>query len=189
MRKPAPVVLTGAALRLEPLSAAHAADLLAAAQDDEVWRWMPVRRPRTEEDVLEMVREHPGDPAWAVLHEGRAVGSTSYLDVDLTVAGLEVGWTWYSRALWKTAVNPGCKLLVLGHAFDDLAAQRVLLKTDADNARSRRAITRLGAHYDGTLRHHRRRPDGTVRDTAYFSILAPEWPGVRDQLRARLAQL
>lgn len=143
-------------------------------------------RPRTEDDVREMVRAHPGNPAWAVVHEGRAVGSTSYLDVDLGVGGLEVGWTWYSRALWKTVVNPECKLLVLGHAFEDLGAQRVLLKTDADNTRSRSALTRLGAHYDGTLRHSRRRPDGTVRDTAYFSILATEWPGVRDALRARL---
>ena len=186
MRAPAPVVLTGDVVRLVPLSPEHTADLLAAAQDDEIWRWMPVHRPRTEDDVHQMVRDHPGNPAWAVLHEGRAVGSTSFLDVDLGVGGLEVGWTWYSRALWNTTVNPECKLLVLGHAFDDLDAQRVLLKTDADNARSRSAISRLGAQYDGTLRHHRARPDGTVRDTAYFSILASEWPDVRDGLRSRL---
>ena len=186
MRAPAPVVLTGNVVRLEPLATAHASDLLAAAQDDEVWRWMPVHRPRTEDDLREMVLAHPGNPAWAVLHEGRAVGSTSFLDVDLSVGGLEVGWTWYARSVWKTAVNPDCKLLVLGHAFDDLGAQRVLLKTDAANARSRGAIEHLGAQYDGTLRHHRRRPDGTVRDTAYFSILAAEWPAVRDRLRSRL---
>lgn len=186
MREPAPVVLSGDVVRLEPLSQAHCADLFAAAQDEEVWEWLPLRRPRSEDDVREMVRRHPGTPAWAVLHEGHAIGSTSYLDVDLSVGGLEVGWTWYARPLWKTAVNPECKLLVLGHAFEDLGAERVLLKTDAGNARSRGAIERLGAQYDGTLRHNRRRPDGSVRDTAYFSILAAEWPGVRDRLRIRL---
>ena len=89
--------------------------------------------------------------------------------------------------LWATAVNPACTLLLLAHAFDALGAQRVTLKTDGRNARSQSAIRRLGAHYDGTLRHARLGPDGTVRDTAYFSILAAQSPAVRDGLEARLA--
>ena len=173
-------------MRLEPLGQQHVPDLLVAAADEEVWRWLPVERPREESDLRRLVREHRGTPAFAVLVDGRARGSTSYLDVDLSVGGLEIGWTWYARELWRTHVNPACKLLLLAHAFDDLGAERVTLKTDRLNTRSQSAIRRLGAAYDGTLRHSRRRPDGTVRDTAYFSILQAEWPAVRDGLEARL---
>ena len=187
VRPPEPVVLSGSGVRLEPLGAEHADDLAVAAQDDDVWRWLPVTRPRTADDVRALVAGHSGDLAFAVVVDGRAQGSTAYLDVDLEVGGLEIGWTWYAKALWATSVNPACKLLLLEHAFEDLGAERVTLKTDRLNARSQAAIRKLGAQYDGTLRHARRRPDGSVRDTAYFSILAAEWPGVRDGLRARLA--
>lgn len=186
MLAPAPVTLSGHGVRLEPLSPEHVPDLLAAAADDAVWRWMPVARPRTEHDVRQILATHPGTPAFAVLVDGRAQGSTSYLDVDLSVDGLEIGWTWYARSLWATTVNPACKLLLLQHAFDDLGAERVTLKTDGLNTRSQSAIRRLGASYDGTLRHHRLRADGTVRDTAYFSILLAEWPAVREGLLARV---
>lgn len=173
-------------MRLEPLAPAHAADLLLAADDDDVWRWLPATRPRSEQDVLRLIATHSGDAAWAVVVDGRTRGSTAYLDVDLVVGGLEIGWTWYAKPLWGTAVNPACKLLLLTHAFDDLGAERVTLKTDRENLRSQAAIRRLGASYDGTLRHHRRRPDGTVRDTAYFSILRTEWDAVRAGLLGRL---
>lgn len=187
MRSPEPVVLSGHGVRLEPLAIEHAPDLLLAAADDDIWRWLPAPRPRSEDDVRQLVRTHHGDLAFAVVVDGRAQGSTSYLDVDLAVGGVEIGWTWYARPLWATSVNPACKLLLLGHAFEELGAERVTLKTDALNARSRAAIARLGAAYDGTLRHHRQRPDGSVRDTAYYSILAPEWPVVRQDLQGRLA--
>ena len=179
-------MLSAHGVRLEPLTVAHAPDLLLAAADDEVWRWLPVARPRTEQDVRELVRTHRGDLAFAVVVDGRAQGSTSYLDVDLAVGGLEIGWTWYARPLWATWVNPACKLLLLEHAFEALDARRVTLKTDGLNTRSQAAIRKLGASYDGTLRHHRRRPDGSVRDTAFFSILAAEWPQVRAGLLARV---
>ena len=184
MRTPEPVVLEGHGVRLEPLSDAHVPDLLEAA-DDEVFRWLPAATPATEDDMRQILRTHPG-LAFAVVVDGRAQGSTSYLDVDLAVAGLEIGWTWYARPLWATGVNPACKLLLLQHAFDELGAQRVTLKTDGRNLRSQSAIRRLGAAYDGTLRHHRLRSDGSVRDTAHFSILAAEWPDVRAGLQARL---
>jgi RimJ/RimL family protein N-acetyltransferase len=187
VRTPEPVVLAGHGVALEALTCAHVPDLLAAAQDDDVWRWLPVPRPRTADDVRRLVETHPADLAFAVVVDGRAQGSTAYLDVDLSVGGLEIGWTWYARPLWATTVNPACKLLLLAHAFETLGAQRVTLKTDGLNARSQAAIRKLGAQHDGTLRHNRVRPDGTVRDTAYFSILAAEWPAVRDGLHARLA--
>lgn len=189
MRTPERVVLSRGAVRLEPLGPAHAADLTAAAADPAVWRWLSVPQPTSEQEMRAWVEGAVADPArvaWAVVVDGRAVGSTSYLDVDVAVEGLEIGWTWYGRAVWASHVNPTCKLLLLGHAFDGLGAQRVLFKTDARNTRSRSAIGRLGAQYDGTLRHSRLRADGTVRDSAYFSILASEWPAVRDGLLARL---
>lgn len=187
MRAPEPVVLAGHGVRLEPLGEQHVAELLRAAADDDVWRWLPAARPRSEADLRRLVEQHPGTPAFAVVVDGQAQGSTSYLDVDLSVAGLEIGWTWYARSLWATRVNPACKLLLLAHAFDVLGAERVTLKTDGRNTRSQSAIRRLGAVHDGTLRHHRLRADGSVRDTAFFSILATEWPAVRDGLQARLS--
>ena len=189
MRTPEPVLLERGDVRLEPLDSSHAADLTAAAADPEVWRWLSVPPPRSEPEMRAWVEAAVAEPrrvAWAVVVDRRAVGSTSYLDVDPAVEGLEIGWTWYGRSVWATHVNPTCKLLLLGEAFDDLAAQRVLFKLDALNTRSFRAVERLGARYDGTLRHHRLRADGSVRDSAYFSILAAEWPAVRDGLLARL---
>ena len=190
MRTPEPVVLTRGDVRLEPLSDAHVDDLLPAGRDADVWRYLSVPQPHDRSSMAAVVEAAVADPdriAWAVVVGGGAVGSTSYLDVDLAVEGLEVGWTWYARSVWATQVNPTCKLLLLGHAFDALGAQRVTLKLDARNARSFRAVERLGARYDGTLRHHKRRNDGTVRDSAYFSILAAEWPAVRQGLLARLS--
>ena len=189
MRSPERVVLEGHGVRLEPLARAHVPDLLPVAQDDDVWHFMSLPQPQDAASMAAVVdgaADDPGRVAWAVVVDGRAVGSTSYLDVDLAVSGLEIGWTWYAREVWATRVNPACKLLLLSHAFDDLRAQRVTLKLDARNTRSFRAVERLGARYDGTLRHHRLRADGTVRDSAYFSILAGEWPQVRAGLVARL---
>ena len=189
MHAPESTVLAHGRVRLEPLAPGHAPSLFATCADPAVWRWLAVPLPTSVADLEALVAGALADPsrlAWAVVVDGAAVGSTSYLDVDLSVGGLEVGWTWYSPSVWASSVNPTCKLLLLGQAFDELGADRVTLKTDALNARSRGAILRLGASYDGTLRHHRLRQDGSVRDTAYYSVLAAEWPSVRDGLRARL---
>ncbi|MCA1710288.1 MAG: GNAT family N-acetyltransferase [Actinobacteria bacterium] len=183
MRTPDRTVLTGTTVRLEPLGEEHVDDLLLAARDERIWAHTGPQ-PRTREAVL-AYREQPGRYPYAVVVDGRALGSTSYGDVNLAVEGLEIGWTWYSPAVWQTRVNPECKLLLLGHAFDQLGAQRVTLKTDALNARSRAAIAKLGARYEGTLRHHQQRPDGSVRDSAFFSLLAPEWPAAKATLLDR----
>jgi RimJ/RimL family protein N-acetyltransferase len=111
---------------------------------------------------------------------------SSYLEVSPADARLEIGFTAFTPDVWGTAVNPECKLLLLGHAFEDLRCGRVQLKTDIRNVRSQRAIDRLGARHEGVLRRYQRRADGTVRDTVLFSIVAEEWPAVRDGLRARL---
>jgi RimJ/RimL family protein N-acetyltransferase len=178
------VVLTRGRVRLEPWSTHHEEQLLVAAQGEDVWRWIPVPRV-TDLQGLHRFRDRPRDLCFVVVVDGVAAGSTSFLDVDVAVEGLEIGATWYRQDLWGSDVNPTCKLLLLGHAFEDLGVARVTLKTDALNTRSRAAIAKLGCAYDGTLRHAQLRADGSVRDTAYFSMLASEWPAARDVLVSR----
>src|SRR4051812_10342578 len=191
MDAPQPTTLAGTHVILSPLSAEHVPDLFEAGQYDEIWTGLPWPRPRTPDAMAQQVEHALSDPdrlPFAVLHDGRAVGTTSYMDIDLTVGGLEIGGTWYTPAVWAGPVNPECKLLLLSHAFETLGAQRVLFKTDALNSRSRAAILKLGTTYDGTLRHSKLRSDGTVRDSAYFSILLSEWPPARARLEARLSR-
>jgi RimJ/RimL family protein N-acetyltransferase len=116
---------------------------------------------------------------------GTVVGTTSLGDVDVVNERIHLGWTLYGSRWWGTAVNPECKLLLLGHAFD-LGFGRVKIQTDAVNARSQAAIARLGATREGVLRRHTRRADGSFRDTVVFSILRDEWPAVREGLERRL---
>ena len=118
---------------------------------------------------------------------GRAVGITTYRDVDERHRTLEIGGTWLGRPWWRTAINTEAKLLFLGHAFDALGANRVAIKTDIRNERSQAAIERLGAVREGVVRHQYIRPDGTLRDTVLYSVIPEEWPAVRAHLRARLA--
>jgi RimJ/RimL family protein N-acetyltransferase len=116
----------------------------------------------------------------------RVVGSTRYLEVDEANRTAEVGWTWYSSEVWATHVNPAAKLLLLQHAFEDWAAIRIQFKLDSRNERSEAAVRKLGAVYEGCLRSHRVRPDGTIRDSLVFSIISSEWPKVRAGLEDRL---
>jgi RimJ/RimL family protein N-acetyltransferase len=190
MRAPEPTTLVGKHVTLVPLGREHAEELFEAGRHDEVWTWLRFLPPRTVDDMAAQIEDALADPQrlpFAVIKDGRAIGSTSYGDIDLEVGGIEIGWTWYTPSVWATAVNPECKLLLLAHAFDELGAARVFLKTDGLNTRSQAAIRKLGARYDGTLRHHRLRADGSVRDSAYFSILAAEWPEVRAGLESRVA--
>ncbi len=116
------------------------------------------------------------------------VGSTRYLDIQLREQGVEIGWTWYTPKVWSTTINPEAKLLLLRHAFEDWGAIRVALKTDDRNVRSQAAIRKLGAQYEGTLRNHRIRSDGSIRHTIMFSIISDEWSTVRNRLMQRIAE-
>ncbi|MCX4582669.1 GNAT family N-acetyltransferase [Streptomyces sp. NBC_01481] len=194
-KTPQPVTLTGHHVRLEPLTTDHLSDLFAAGGgDDEVWRWQGGPTPHTEDELGHKLRELLKEAEqgrylpFAVIRceTGRAVGWTTYMDVDTENERLEIGWTWYGRAAWRTAVNTETKLLLLNHAFEELGMGRVQLKTDHRNERSQAAIARLGAQREGVLRRHKQRPDGTWRDSVYFSILADEWPGVKARLGDRL---
>ena len=196
-KMPQPTVLEGNHVRLEPLALTHVPDLYAAGGgDEEVWRWNPRMLPQTEEQMHDLVldalaHQSAGDyTCFAVVQResGRAVGSTSFMNVPQYDHSIEIGYTWYARSVWRTAVNTESKLLLLTHAFEELGFDRVMLKTDHLNVRSQQAIARLGATYEGTLRHQVIRRDGTWRDTVYFSILAEEWPDAKRALVARLAR-
>lgn len=191
--RPAPVTLKGRVVRLEPLEYAHEADLLVAAQHEEIWRWT-IAEPRTPELMHEYVatalRERDDGRAlpFAVRHRasGRVIGSTRYHGISKADRGIEIGWTWYAPEHWRSPVNTECKYLLLTHAFERLECIRVELKTDARNLRSQAAIGRLGAVEEGTLRSKVIMRDGHRRDSVYFSILDREWPGVKARLEGFL---
>ncbi|MEZ0114061.1 RimJ/RimL family protein N-acetyltransferase [Catenulispora sp. EB89] len=193
-KTPAPTTLTGSHIRLEPLTRGHLPDLFAAGgNDDAVWQWQGGPTPRTEEELGEKLDKLLADDefvAFAVIHlaGGRAVGWTTFLDISPVDERLEIGWTWYGSAYWRSPVNTEAKLLLLTHAFEDLGMGRVQWKTDHLNQRSQNAIARLGAQREGVLRRHRIRPDGTFRDSVYFSMLQDEWPAAKQRLTERLAR-
>ena len=193
-KTPAPITLTGSHIRLEPLTRGHLPDLFAAGgNDDAVWQWQGGPTPRTEEELgakLDTLLADGSLVAFAVilLATGRAIGWTTYLDISPADERLEIGWTWYGSAYWRSAVNTEAKLLLLTHAFEDLGMGRVQWKTDHLNQRSQNAIERLGAKREGVLRRHRMRPDGTFRDSVYFSMLKDEWPAAKQRLTERLAR-
>lgn len=190
-----PVTLAGRYARLEPLSEAHVSDLARAGADETIWRYMPYRLVTSEEKMRAWVREilsrqaRGTDLVFAVIHlaSGRAAGSTRYMDIQPAHRGLEIGGTWYGRDYQRTPVNTECKYLLLTHAFEHLGCLRVQLKTDLRNERSQRAIERIGALREGVLRDHMLMPDGYMRSSVYYSILAAEWPGVKAQLEEKLS--
>jgi RimJ/RimL family protein N-acetyltransferase len=189
-----PITLTGQVVRLEPLSQAHVPELTIAGRDESIWRYMLYGNVHTQEQMQAWVddilkrQKRGGDLPFAVIHleSGRAIGATRYLDIRPEHQSLEIGGTWYSVPYQHTAVNTECKYLLLQHAFEDLGCIRVQLKTDRLNERSQRAIERLGAIKEGVLRNHMIRPDGTIRDSVFYSILDREWPGVKKRLERML---
>jgi RimJ/RimL family protein N-acetyltransferase len=161
--------------------------LFTALDDDAVWAHVRGRPSSPAELAATLAAaEGTGRWPWIVRHAGRVVGTTSFLEVAPVDARLEIGYTLYSRAAWGGVVNPECKLLLMQWAFDH-GFGRVQLKTDIRNTRSQQAIARLGAQFEGVLRRYQRRQDGSVRDTALFSVTIEDWPAVREGLLARLS--
>lgn len=181
--------LAAADLHLVPLAVEHAPALLPLV-DDALWAGMTTPVPRTDAEYLRVIDAplaSPGTFAFAVLGpDGEPRGSTSFYDVVPAQQRCEIGSTWYGRAWWGGATNPACKLALMTQAFEVWGMHRVALRADARNSRSIAAIGRLGATAEGVLRGHRVAADGSRGDTAYFSVLAEEWPRVRDGLRDRL---
>lgn len=191
-KKLGPCVLEGRFVRLEPLRRRHASALFKAGRNLD-WDWMlgPLRtREAVERRIEEGLKAEKRGLEYAfavVMKENESVvGSTAYLATVPRHRRTEVGSTWYSPDIWGTAVNPECKYLLLKHAFEDWGAVRVQLGTDENNLHSQRAILKLGAKFEGKLRNHGIRPDGSVRDAMLYSIIDSEWPRVKSQLLKRI---
>jgi RimJ/RimL family protein N-acetyltransferase len=188
-------VLVGKYVRLEPLAFEHTDDLFNhCGNDEEVWRWVSLNNPLTRDSMHQVItralieRDAGEREPFAVvsLETGDAIGSTSFLDQVPEHRRVEIGWTYYGREFWRSAVNTEAKLLLMTEAFEVRNYDRVALKTDIKNERSQAAIARLGAKKEGVLRHLVIRKDGTPRDSVFFSVLADEWPGVKTHLQSAL---
>jgi RimJ/RimL family protein N-acetyltransferase len=194
MHPMAPVQLCGRLVSIEPLRPEHAAGLLAAADADEVFAWLPYARLVEIGDAEAWIEDALADRAanrrlpfaLLALDDGSVIGSTSYWDFDSHNRHVEIGSTWLSRASWGTGRNAEAKLLLMTHAFEDLGLERVALRTDIRNQRSQRAIERLGASKEGVHRHEMRRPDGSWRDSVHYSILRSEWSTAKARLLQRI---
>ena len=185
---PDAVTLAGRHARLVPLSAEHAAALAEAARDGELWRlwYTAIPSPGGMEAEIERrlrLRAAGSMLPFTVLDAaGVPAGMTTYMNIDAANRRVEVGSTWYAQRVQRTPLNTECKRLLLGHAFEALDCIAVEFRTHRFNTQSRRAIERLGAQLDGMLRAHQRSPNGTLRDTAVYSITAAEWPTVKAHL-------
>jgi len=193
MHTPAPVTLTSPDVRLEPLTQAHAPALARVGLDPALWGWIP--NPITSADAMQayvmtaLAEQQRGvSVPFAIVDAAtdEVIGSTRFANIDVPNRRLEIGWTWLARHHQRTRANTTAKRLLLGHAFDTLNANRVELKTDVLNEKSRNAIARIGGVQEGIFRQHVVCASGRIRDTVYFSILASEWPAVRRRLDERL---
>jgi RimJ/RimL family protein N-acetyltransferase len=187
-----PVVLRGAYARLEPLSQNHRDGLAEAVQDGEMWKLWYTSVPsadgmRKEIDRRLGLQASGAMLPWTVFDaDGRIAGMTTYMNVDAPNRRVEIGSTWYAKRVQRSAVNTQCKLLLLTHAFEKLDCIAVEFRTHFFNHQSRRGIERLGARQDGILRSHQIAPNGTLRDTVVYSIIASEWPTVKAHLDYQL---
>jgi N-acetyltransferase len=189
-----PVLLQGKRVRLEPLEERHLEDLARVAFDLDIWRWT-IMGPQDEAGLRRWLETALANAAagserpFATIDRasGHAVGSTRYMSIVPEHKRLEIGWTWIGTPFQRSGANREAKLLQLTHAFESLGANRVEFKTHARNERSRTALAGIGATFEGVFRQHMIMPDGSLRDSAYFSVIAPEWPAVKARLEAGLA--
>jgi N-acetyltransferase len=193
MSWPQPITLRGSHAILEPLSLHHHDDLAESVQDGELWKLWYTVIPEPQNMLAEIERRLDRQAKGAMLpfavrdvHTGKVVGMTSYWNVDEPHRRVEIGGTWYRKSLQRTPLNTECKLLLLTHAFESLNCICVELRTHFFNHASRRAIERLGAKLDGILRNNQILPNGNVRDTCVYSVIAGEWPTVKMHLLSKL---
>lgn len=189
-----PPILEGAHVRLEPLSESHHEGLCAVGLDPALWELIPVRI-LDRDQMLRMIRAQLAEQekglsipfATVERASGTVVGATRFMNIDATNKRVEIGSTWIAKPWQRTAINTEAKYLMMRHAFETLGCNRVEWKTDALNTQSRNAILRLGATQEGIFRHHIVTWSGRLRDTVYFSMIAPEWPAAKGRLEDRLA--
>ena len=189
MNWPQPIALQGTLATLEPLAQSHHDDLVEAVRDGELWQlWyttIPTPEKMREEIDRRLQLQAQGSMLpWAAIDKasGKAVGMTTYMNIDATNRRVEIGSTWYRKSVQRTGINTECKFLLLQQAFEKLDCIAVEFRTNVFNHQSRRGIERLGAKLDGILRSHMVMPSGTLRDTCVYSILAGEWPAVKVHL-------
>ncbi len=189
-----PLSLRGAHVQLVPLAPEHAPALSEAVRDGELWNLWYTAVPRPEGMTAEIQRRLGLHAAGSMLPfavldaEGTPVGMTTYMNIDRVHRRVEIGSTWYAARVQRSPLNTEAKRLLLAHAFDTLDCIAVEFRTHRFNQQSRRAIERLGAQLDGILRSHQRSADGSLRDTAVYSIIAAEWPTVRQHLDHQLSK-
>ncbi len=190
-----PVTLSGQHGILVPLTQAHHDDLVQATLDGELWKLWYTAIPNAEGMAAEIDRRlglqaQGSMTPWAIINKtsGRAVGMTTYMNIDAKNRRVEIGSTWYRKAVQRSALNTECKLMLLTHAFESLNCIAVEFRTHFFNHQSRRGIERLGAKLDGVLRQHQVMPDGSLRDTCVYSIIASEWPTVKQHLNFQLTK-
>ena len=190
-----PVTLTGDRVTISPLAASDTDELVAAASDGRLWELWYTSVPPPEGMADDVARRLAEQRAGTLVpftvrrvDTGAVIGSTNYMNIEPEAPRLEIGGTWNAASAQRSGTNSESKLLLLGHAFEQLRAIAVEFRTHWHNHQSRAAIARLGAKQDGVLRNHRRMPDGSLRDTVVFSITDAEWPAVRNGLRSRLAR-
>jgi RimJ/RimL family protein N-acetyltransferase len=195
MRKmpwPEPITLSGPHARLEPLSHAHLHGLTEAVKDGELWKLWYTSIPKPQDMGKEIDRRLGLQKAGSMLPftvfdaNGKIVGMSTYMNVDAANRRVEIGSTWYAKAVQRSPLNTQCKLLLLTLAFEKLDCIAVEFRTHFFNHQSRRGIERLGAKQDGILRNHQVAPNGTLRDTVVYSIIASEWPTVKAHLTYQL---
>jgi len=187
------VTLLGERVKLIPLEELHTEGLYEAAKVSEIWSHL-LSKIQSIEDIKQLVKnalkskESGQELPFVVLdlETNLIVGSTRFLDISVQNKSLEIGWTWYNPSVWRTRVNTECKYLLLKHCFEELNFNRVQLKTDVRNQRSRTAILRLGAVQEGIIRKHMILPDGFARDSMIFSIIKEEWPSIKERLEGFL---
>ncbi|WP_371170769.1 GNAT family N-acetyltransferase [Aliiroseovarius sp. 2305UL8-7] len=189
---PAPITLTGNHVMLVPLSQDHAPSLREACADGDLHKlwYTSIPTPDMMEDEIDrrLALQGAGSmlPFCVMTPDGTPVGMTTYMNIDAANCRIEIGSTWYRKSVQRGPLNTEAKRLLLSHAFDDLDCIAVEFRTHFMNQQSRRAIERLGAKFDGVLRSHSISPDGSIRDTAVYSIITTEWPAVRANLTHRL---
>ena len=195
MSWPAPVTLASERVTLTPLDRSHLDALLVAVADGELWRLWYTFVPTPDAMAAEIdrrlkLRDSGSMLPFTVIENatGEPVGMTTFMNIDASNKRVEIGSTWYRKRVQRTDVNTHCKLLLLTHAFEALDCIAVEFRTHFFNHQSRRAIERLGAKLDGILRSHQRAPNGTLRDTCVYSIVAAEWPTVKAHLTFQLSR-
>ncbi len=192
MTWPEPVTLRGRHVTLEPLSRQHCEALSEATKDGELWKLWYTAVPTPDGMLAEINRRLDLQAQGSMLPfvvldaASSVVGMTTFMNIDAANRRVEIGSTWYSRRVQRTALNTECKLMLMQHAFETLGCIAVEYRTSFFNQRSRQAIERVGAKLDGILRNHQRHIDGTLRDTCVYSIIQTEWPTVKSHLTFQL---